>query len=163
MLLNRDKLNCVIRSAFRQIGKELVTVSEREPRFHPIGMLPVIAELIDGYAQDASTLLPDLRRVRSQPQVFDDAVVDRLEAIYGETAAMLPIFEEQLRRWGESALTASQRAEVARLFDRVSHLRPMAEEVLALAAGIRRGTINRVMEKSDLELGLEALLRMDGR
>jgi hypothetical protein len=138
-------------------------VSEREPRFHPIGMLPVIAELIDGYARDAATLLPDLRQVRSRPHVFDDATVDRVAAVYGEIGEMLPIFEEQLRRWGEEALTAPQRAEVAQLFDQVFHLRPMVEEVLSLAAEIRKDTINRVMEKSDRELGLEALLRPDRR
>ena len=88
-------------------------MSEREPRFHPIGMLPV--------------------------------------------------FEEQLRRWGEASLTGTQRAEVARLSGQVSRLRPMVGEVLSLAAEIRRGTIDRVMEKSDLELGLEALLRTGGR
>ena len=83
-------------------------------------MLPVIAELIDGYTQDVATLLPDLRQVRSRPHVFDDATVDRVAAVYGEIGEMLPIFEEQLRRWGEEALTAPQRAEVAQLFDQVS-------------------------------------------
>ena len=76
--------------AFRT-GKESATVSEREPRFHPIGMLPVIAELVDGYAQDAAALLPKLHHARSRPHVLDDATVDRVEAVYGETAEMLPV------------------------------------------------------------------------
>jgi hypothetical protein len=138
-------------------------MSEREPRFHPIGMLPVIAELIDGYAQDAEALLPKLRHAQGQPHVFDDALVDRVEAVYGETAAMLPVFEEQLRRWGEASLTRPQRAEVARLSDQISRLPPMVSEVLSIAAEIRRGTIDRVMEKSDLERGLEALFGTRGR
>ena len=33
-----------------------------------------------------------------------------------------------------------------------------AQAILALAAEIRQGTIDRVMDKSDLELGLEVLL-----
>lgn len=45
------------------------------------------------------------------------------------------------------------------MFDQMSRLRPMVEEVLSLAAEIRKGTIDRVREKSDLELGLEALRR----
>ncbi len=138
-------------------------MSERVPRFHPIEMLPVIAELIDGYAQDASTLLPNLRDVHDRPHVFDDALVDRVEAVYGETTELLPVFEEQLRRWGETALTTPQRAEVARLSGQVTRLRPMVQEVLALTAEIRRGTIDRVMEKSDLELGLEVLFRANRR
>jgi hypothetical protein len=39
----------------------------------------------------------------------------------------------------------------------------MVSEVLSIAAEIRRGTIDRVMEKSDLELGLEALFGTRGR
>ena len=34
----------------------------------------------------------------------------------------------------------------------------MVAEILALVKEIRRGTIDRVMEKGDLELGLEAWL-----
>jgi hypothetical protein len=48
-------------------------MSEIEPRFQPIDMLPVVAELIDGYINDAITLLPDLRQVRERPHVFDAA------------------------------------------------------------------------------------------
>lgn len=133
---------------------------ERKPQFHPIGMLPVIAELIDGYAGDAANLLPNLRQARSRPHALDDATVDQVEAVYGETAEMLPVFDEQLRRWDKSILTAPQHAEVTRLFERAAALRAMVDEVLSLAAEIRKGTINRVMEKSDLELGLEAVLQM---
>lgn len=134
-------------------------MSDRTPQYHPIAMLPVIAELIDGYVQDAADFLPNLRDVRSRPHVFDDATVNRVDAVYGETAEMLPVFDEQLRRWGESALTPPQRAEVGRLFEQVAALRGMVEEVLALSAEIRKGTIDRVLAKSDLELGLDALRR----
>lgn len=71
-------------------------------------MLDVFADLIDGYTHDAEAILPDLRRVRHQPHLFDDATVDRVQAVYDETADMLPAFDEQLRRWGETALTAVQ-------------------------------------------------------
>jgi len=131
-------------------------MSDLVPRFHPIAMLPVIAELIDGYAEDAERLLPTARQAQSQPHLFDDALVDRIEAVYSETADMLPVFEEQLRRWGETALTLADRAAVVRLADQLGRLRPMVAEILALAKEIRRGTIDRVMEKGDLELGLEA-------
>lgn len=51
------------------------------------------------------------------------------------------------------------RREVERLQSQTSRLRQMNGQILALAAEIRKGTINRVMEKSDLELGVEALAR----
>ena len=41
----------------------------------------------------------------------------------------------------------------------------MTEDVLALASELRKGSIERVMNMSDLELGLQALLgsRLPGR
>jgi hypothetical protein len=37
-------------------------------------------------------------------------------------------------------------------------LRQVTTEVLALAAELRKGTIDRIMAMSDLELGMQALL-----
>jgi hypothetical protein len=37
-------------------------------------------------------------------------------------------------------------------------LQEVTAKVLALAAELRQGTINRIMDMSDLELGLQALL-----
>lgn len=42
--------------------------------------------------------------------------------------------------------------------DQNSRLRRVTMDVLALADELRNGTIERIMERSDLELGLQALL-----
>ena len=55
-------------------------------------------------------------------------------------------------------LTASQRGEVERLQDCVRKLQELAESILSLAEELKQGTIERVLRKSDLELGLEFLL-----
>jgi hypothetical protein len=71
---------------------------------------------------------------------------------------MTGLFEQQLRRWHNSDLTVDQRNAVARLESQVLGLRRGLTAILALAAEIRQGTIDRIMDKSDLELGLEVLL-----
>ena len=55
-------------------------------------------------------------------------------------------------------LTVDQKQDVAQLEGQVLGLRRELTAILALAAEIRQGTIDRVMDKSDLELGLEVLL-----
>jgi hypothetical protein len=40
----------------------------------------------------------------------------------------------------------------------IERLKPLVAEILALSAEIRSGTIDHIMEMSDLELGLKALL-----
>lgn len=128
------------------------------PEWQPLERLPLIAELIDGYLADAGEQERTLRGVRQRPHVFDDALVDRIERVYGETLEMSGVFEEQLRRWRSSDHALDQEEEIARLEAQVRHLRSRLTAILALAAEIRAGTVDRVMEKSDLELGLELLL-----
>jgi len=54
---------------------------------------------------------------------------------------------------------AKQRREIERLESQTSRLRELKAKVLRLAAEIRKGTIDRVFEKDDLQLGVEALAR----
>jgi hypothetical protein len=63
-------------------------------------------------------------------------------------------------RWPERApLTAVQREVVERLEGQVTALGELLNAILALAQKLRPGSIDRVMEKSDIELGLEYFLR----
>jgi hypothetical protein len=56
-----------------------------------------------------------------------------------------------------SLLLAEER-EIARFATEIERLKSLVAEILALSAEIRTGTIDRIMEMSDLELGLKALL-----
>ena len=128
------------------------------PEWQPIERLPLIAEMIDGYVADAQEQEQTLREARQRPHVFDDALVDRIDKVYGDALEMTGLFEQQLRRWRNLDLTVDQKQDVARLEGQVLGLRRELTAILALAAEIRQGTIDRVMDKSDLELGLEVLL-----
>jgi hypothetical protein len=88
----------------------------------------------------------------------DDATLDRVERVHREQLAFVDIYTEQLRRWRVEHLSARQRQELDRMDDQNNRLRQVTMDVLALAAELRNGTIERIMEQSDLELGLQALL-----
>ena len=128
------------------------------PEWQPLDRLPLIAEMIDGYVADAQEQEQTLREVRQRPHVLDDALVDRIDKVYGDALEMTDLFEQQLRRWRNLDLTVDQKQDVAQLEGQVLGLRRELTAILALAAEIRQGTIDRVMDKSDLELGLEVLL-----
>jgi hypothetical protein len=70
----------------------------------------------------------------------------------------LSIYAEQLRRWQNLAPSAAQRRELNRLDEQKRRLRQATSEVLTLGAELRKGTVNRIMAMSDLELGLQAML-----
>jgi hypothetical protein len=87
------------------------------------------------------------------------STIDRALRLYRERVQFIEIYSEQLRRWRNENPDAKQRREIERLERQTSRLCELNAPVLCLAAEIRKGTINRVLEKDDLQLGVEALAR----
>ena len=61
--------------------------------------------------------------------------------------------------WKTDKLSVGQRDEVDRLTEQVGRCRTVVDSILSLAEQLKQGTIENVFAKSDLELGLEFLLR----
>jgi len=88
----------------------------------------------------------------------DSLTVGRVVKVYTEQRDDLWLYEEQLRRWSAQALTAAQRREVERLTGQLGRLRAVIDKTLALADELGRGTIEKMLAKDDMEVGLEFLL-----
>jgi hypothetical protein len=82
----------------------------------------------------------------------------RVDQVYREQQEWLAVCEEQLRRWRQDRPTPAEEREIGRLAEEIERLKPIVAEILALSAEIRTGTIDRIMEMSDAEIGLKALL-----
>jgi hypothetical protein len=126
--------------------------------WQPISQMPLIASLIDGAREDTENQRQILTEVRQRPHLLDDATLDRIERVYREQIEFLEIYEQQIRRWRNASPSAAQSNEMNRMEDAIGYLRAVTTEILALAAEVRRGAIDRIVEMSDLELGLQALL-----
>ena len=133
------------------------------PNWQPITALPLIASLIDGELADAQEHHATLLSVRDRPYVLDDAIVERSITLYTEQQGFLGVFAEQIARWRNERPSSAQRRELDRLEGQLERLRAVLSAILELAEELQQGTIERVLAKSDLELGLEALLRMTNR
>ena len=129
------------------------------PHWQPLTALPLIASLIDGELADAQEHHATLLSVRDRPYVLDDATVERSLKLHTEQRDFLGVFAEQLARWRHEQPTITQRRELDRLEGQIERLRKVLSDILALAEELQQGTIERVLAKSDLELGIEALLR----
>ena len=73
------------------------------------------------------------------------------------------VYDRQLLRWRSQRLTDGQRREIARLEGVQRDLRLVLTRILELVDELGRGTIERRLARSDLELGLEYLLRSHPR
>jgi hypothetical protein len=126
--------------------------------WHPISRMPLVAGMIDTALGDTSRQIHLLSQARVRPHLLDDATIDRVESIYREQLAFVDIYAEQIQRWRAENPSAAQHRKLDRLDEQNRCLRQITTEILALAVELRKGTIDRIMERSDLELGLQALL-----
>ncbi len=131
----------------------------RQVNWQPISSLPFIASMIDGMAGEAEQQHANLEGCRSKPYVLDDTTVERLLKVFVEQAEYLPIYEEQLSRWKDLTLDPPQRREVERLAAQLPKLRERIASILTLAQELKQGTIESVLAKSDIELGMDSLLK----
>ncbi len=132
---------------------------EREPDWQPISALALIASLIDGQLESGREQHEKLRKAAVRRYALDDATVQSLLRVYGDTNNDLWLYDEQLLRWTRQALTAAQRREVRRLRNQMAALHDVITQILTLADELKTSTIDALLAKSDLEVGLEWLSR----
>ncbi len=70
----------------------------------------------------------------------------------------IDLYEQQIRRWRTETPSAAQNSELKRIEKENLELRTATADVLALAPELRKGSIDRILEMSDLEIGLQTLL-----
>jgi hypothetical protein len=130
---------------------------QREPNWQPLSQLPLIAHMIDGMTDSAEEQFINLQKAEAQPHVLDNATVDRLIRVYTEQKNDLWLYEEQLARWRKQSPSAAQAAEITRLEQRLGQLRTLIDDLLARGRQLRPYTIDSILAKSDIELGLDVL------
>ena len=131
--------------------------SDMTPNWQPISVLPKIAYIIDGMLDEAQGQYENLLEAREKPHVLDDYTIDRVHNVYSTQLEDVSIFDRQLTRWKKDQLDFDQRQEVERLIKQNEELRKVSKQILSLAAELKKGTINRILEKSDAELALDVL------
>lgn len=128
------------------------------PQWQPIERLPLLATHIDGMLESATEQYETLQLAKPKPFVLDNYTVGRVIEVFTTQQGDLWLFDEQLRRWERGMLTLAQRQEVERLAGQMLQLHEVISAILRLAEQLRERTIEKVLVKSDAELGLEMLL-----
>ncbi len=98
--------------------------------------------------------------------MLDDATINRSERVHSEQMEFVDLYEQQqIRRWRAENPSAAQTTELDRIKKENRELRAVTANVLALAPELRKGSIDRILEMSDLEIGLQTLpgARSSGR
>jgi hypothetical protein len=138
--------------------------STGEPNWQPVSavgaLTAVVREQLD-HTREQLQMMEQARPSRPDPRILDDHTVSETLRVYGQMAEdYRDLFAEQGRRWQAiTTLTATQRRQVDAFAALVDEHRQALAEILALTREISGNTIEKIMAKSDMELGLEALAR----
>ncbi len=127
--------------------------------WQPISEIPLVASMIESALRDTREHLQTLGKARTRPHVLDDATIDWTERLHAEQMEFVDIYAQQISRWRTEKLSTVQTRELDRMEAQNAHLRTVTADVLALACQLPKGTIERVLGMSDVELGLQALLK----
>ena len=130
-----------------------------EPNWQPVTAVAMMAGMLTEQLAANREQLELLERARREPWLLDDATVDRVKKVFGVQRDDMWLWEENGRRWQALDLDTATRAQVDGYMSLAARFATANTEVLALADEIAGGTISKVMAKSDLELGIEALHR----
>jgi len=133
------------------------------PQWQPSGKVFIIGTMIDGMLRGAQEQYTTLLEARPKPHVLDDFTVGRVVEVYTAQRDDLWLWDEQLKRWAAEPRGTLRRREVERLQGQMAALHTVVDDILALADELGRGTIDTVLAKDDMELGLEVLQRMMGK
>jgi hypothetical protein len=136
---------------------------ENPPSWQPVtavGMLTsVVAEQLE-HTRAQLVLMEQARPARPDARILDDYTVSETLRVYGQMAQdYRTLFAEQGRRWQtETTLTTTTRTAVDAYVELVEAHLTALDDILALTREIQGHTIEKILAKSDLELGIEALL-----
>src|SRR5205809_308059 len=125
---------------------------KQPPQWQPLSRLSLIATHIDGMLEAAQEQYQTLLPAKARPHVLDNYTVNRIKEVFTAQQNDLGLFDEQLKRWQSEQLDFDQRTEVERLAGQMKKLREQITVILALADDLGKGTIEKVMAKSDAEL-----------
>lgn len=132
---------------------------QQKINWQPISALPLIASMIDGLLDEVEKQHENLQACRLKPHVLDNCTVLRVVDVYTAQSGDVALYEEQLLRWKSLNLTPPQLQQVNRLAEQIPTVKERIAAILALAEELKGGTIETILAKSDLEVGLEWLLR----
>ncbi|MBU3102250.1 hypothetical protein KPL44_23715 [Clostridium sp. DSM 17811] len=131
-------------------------MEKQQQNWHPISMLPMMSTMISGQLEEAKDQYKNLLKAQSKPYVLNDEIVEKVIKVFSEQLDFICLYENQISKWhNEETLTANIESALAKSQVQLQELSKVITNILSLAAKLKNGTIEKVMGKSDLELGME--------
>lgn len=141
----------------RQKEKQQRQQEHQEQIRRDITFLPTYTEILIGELGHTEEQYETFVEVKDKPHVLDDTIVNRAIKLYEDQLTFIPLHEKQFNWWLSEDLTDAQRYQVEDLKNKLPLLQEKTEQLLVLLAELSNGTIDRILEMDDEELGRKIL------
>lgn len=131
-------------------------MENKQQNWHTITMLPMLSTMISGQLEEAKNQYDNLLQAQSKPYILNDEIVERVIIVFAEQSNYICLYENQISKWqNEETLTSKIETDLARSQSQLQELSIVITNILTLADKLKNGTIEKVIGKSDLDLGME--------
>jgi len=128
--------------------------------YYPVSNLDVFCKMNSDQLLQVKEQYDSLLAVKDKPYVLDDYTVKRVIKCYIEQKELLKPERKQFEKWEkEENLNITQKDKINEAYNIIYEKEKIIDKILLLAKELETGTIDKIMNKSDIELGLEFLMK----
>ena len=131
---------------------------KKEPNFQPLSMILTVFMVEKGLLDSSKQQLENIKAVENKPHVLDDEIIKRSLRLYTEQNEDTKVVFEQCKRWREENPSEEQLTKIEEIEEIATELVQVNNEILAIMNRCKEQTIERLLEKEDLEVGLEYIV-----
>lgn len=132
-------------------------MQKQQPNFHPITKALTILEITRGMLDSSRQQLENMQDAKDKPHVLDDELINRSIKLYTEQNEDSDIFLQQCAIWRKDNLTEVQLYQVQEIEKTTYELTKVNNEILAIVNTCKDYTIDKILEKDDVELAFDVL------
>jgi hypothetical protein len=123
-----------------------------------LDMLPVFLEITEGQLAEAKIQLDNMHVAKAKPHVLDDDTVNRIIDVYTKQNSDLWVQDEQCCKWIDQNPTKLQLQKINDLKLSVDELKKTNTKIIEICKDISSKTIDKILNKSDMEVALDFLM-----
>lgn len=143
----------------KRITKKHVVADKtcESPQFHPTSMIPTLLKISDGSLDAAKEQLTNMQLAQHKPYMLDDDFIKRSLTLCKEQKQDSEYFFKQCNLWKKETLTDIQLTQVEQIEHFSQELDNTNAELVEILEKCKNHTIDKILEKDDLELAFDFL------
>jgi len=132
-------------------------VNKQELILHPITKAVTFLEITRGMLDSSKEQLETMQKAKDRPHILDDATINRSFKLYNALNEDADLFLNQCTVWRKDKLDEVQLYQVQEIENCSRLLKEINNEILSIVNYCKDFTIDKILEKDDLELALDTL------